>query len=156
MACAVGCEPAAPPPVPPTDMPHVYPRSTISDPNVAEAASEFTEWINQQQVNGASVFEKIEVLPPVQSLEPYGNGTYQRELRLPVILTTGPAWDTLSDEHREEVAAAMFTELSGRLEASGTESPLRPTVTIQTPQGLELAWINNVTPGRRLLHGDGE
>jgi len=156
MACVVGCRPVAPPPVPTADMPPVYPRSTINDPKVAEAASEFTKWINQQQVNGKPIFEKIEVLPPVQSLEPYGIGTYQRALRLPIVLTTGPAWATLSEEHREEVTAATFTNLSGRLEAARTESSLRPTVTIQTPQGLELAWVNQITPGRRLLHGDGE
>lgn len=166
MACAVGCRPVDPPPVPPADpppanmppanMPPVYPRSTISDPNIAKAASEFAQWVSQQQVDGTSIFEKVEVLPPVQSLEPYGIGTYQRELRLPVILTTGPAWDSLSEEHREKVTAKMFTELSGRLEAARPESPLRPTVTVQTPQGLELAWVNKLTPGRRLLHGDGE
>jgi hypothetical protein len=148
--------PAAPPPVPTTDMPPVYPRSTISDPRVAEVASEFAKWGDQQQFDGKPAFQKIEVLPPVQSLEPYGIGTYQRSLRLPVVITTGPGWDGLPADHREEVTAALFTKLLNQLEAARPEPAIRPTVTIQTPEGLELAWVNSLSPGRRLLHGDGE
>jgi len=156
LACAVGCRPAAPPPISTANLPPVYPRATINDPQVAEAAGEFKEWVNQQQAHGKPIFSKIEVLPPVPTLEPYGIGTYQKALRLPVVLTTGPGWATLPAERREEVTAATFTDLSGRLTEAKVESPLRPTVTIQTPEGLELAWVNNIPPGRRLLHGDGE
>jgi hypothetical protein len=33
---------------------------------------------------------------------------------------------------------------------------VRATVTVQTPQGLELCWINDVEPGRKLLHGEDQ
>lgn len=156
LACALGCRPAAPPPVSTADMPPVYPRSVINDSKVAEVAEEFTRWGHQQQLEGQPAFEKIEVLPPVQSLEPYGIGTYQRSLRLPVILTIGAGWRALSEERREETTAAIFTHLTARLESARPENAIRPTVTIQSPEGLELAWVNNLAPGRRLLHGDGE
>jgi hypothetical protein len=137
-------------------MPPVYPRSTINDPQVADAAGQFTKWVNEQQVQAQPVFEKLEVVPPVATLEPYGIGTYQKALRLPVVLTTGPGWSSLPAERREKVVAAAFANLSERLAATRTEPALRPTVTIQTPEGLELAWVNALSPGRRLLHGDGE
>ena len=156
LVCAVGCRPPAPPPVSTADLPPVYPRATITDPKVSEAAEEFTTWIGQQQADGNPIFGRIEVLPPVQTLEPYGIGTYQKVFRLPVILTTGAGWTALPADHREEITATAFNDLTDRLAKSKTEPALRPTVTIQTPQGLELAWVNNLTPGRRLLHGDGE
>lgn len=155
LACAVGCRPAPPPP-PADNLPPVYPRAIINDPKVAEIASEFTAWTDQQQAGGKPVFSRIEVLPPVPTLEPYGIGTYQKVSRLPIILTTGPGWATLPAESREEITAAAFTDVSDRLQGARIEPALRPTVTIQTPEGLELAWVNTITPGRRLLHGDGE
>jgi hypothetical protein len=123
---------------------------------VAEAARKFTSWVEQQQANNTQVFERIEVLPPVPTLQPYGVGTYQKAPRLPVVLTTGSVWPTLSADRREALTAAAFNELSARLLEAKTDPPLRPTVTIQTRDGLELAWVNELSPGRRLLHGDGE
>jgi len=153
---SLGCRPTTPPPIPNADLPPVYPRSTITNPKVAEVASGFTKWIGEQLIETKPVFGRVEVLPPVPTLEPYGVGTYQKVPRLPVVLTTGPGWATLPADRREEVTATIFTTLSDRLAEARIEPPLRPTVTIQTPEGLELAWVNNLTPGRRLLHGDGE
>ena len=98
----------------------------------------------------------IEVLPPAPTLLPYGIGTYQKQLRLPAILITGPGWSALAGDDREALAARAFQELSRRLESSASASTVRATVTIQTPQGLELCWINNLEPGRKLLHGEDE
>ncbi|MCE9561669.1 MAG: hypothetical protein K8U57_06400 [Planctomycetes bacterium] len=154
---ATGCKPAPPPPQTPAagNLPPAYPRSTITDPKVADAARGFTTWVEQQQANGKPVFERVEVLPPVPTLLPYGIGTYQKVPRLPVVLTTGPGWTALPANQREALTAAAFTDLSERL-TTAKVGPLLPTVTIQTPQGLELAWVNDLPPGRRLLHGDGE
>jgi hypothetical protein len=123
---------------------------------VAEAARGFTAWAEQQQIGNKPVFGQVEVLPPVPTLQPYGIGTYQKVSRLPVILTTGPGWAALPTGRREAVVVAAFTDLSDRLAGAKADPPLRPTVTVQTPEGLELAWVNDMTPGRRLLHGDGE
>ena len=147
---AAGCRPSAPPPAA-ADLPPAYPRATITDPKVAATAKAFTAWAAEQQTNGQPVFARVEVLPPVPTLLPYGIGTYQKEPRLPAILTTGPGWDALPADRREAAAAAAFTELATQLAA-----PLRPTVTVQTRDGTELAWINELPPGRKLLHGDGE
>lgn len=149
---AAGCRPAAPPPT--ADLPPAYPRATITDPKVAEAARGFTEWANRQQVGGKPVFGRVEVLPPVPTLQPYGVGTYQKAPRLPAVLTTGPGWAALPTDRREAVTAAAFADLSDRLAGARAEPLLRPTLTVQTPEGLELAWVNEIPPGRRLLHGD--
>lgn len=151
-----GCQPGIQQPVSTEELPPVYPRSAINDPKAAESAKEFTAWINQQRADEMQVFGRIEVLPPVSTLEPYGIGTYQKFLRLPVILTTGPGWAHLDAEQRESLAAGVFSHLSERLKRDNSDAALRPTVTIQTPEGLELAWINLIIKGRRILHGDGE
>jgi hypothetical protein len=152
---AAGCRPSTPSPVA-ADLPPAYPRATITDPKVADAARGFNTWAGQQQANGKPVFERIEVLPPIPTLQPYGVGTYQKEPRLPAVLTTGPGWTELPADRREAITAAAFTDLSDRLAATKSAPNLRPTVTIQTRDGLELAWVNDLPPGRKLLHGDGE
>jgi hypothetical protein len=151
LGVAAGCRPTAPPPAA-ADLPPAYPRATITDPKVAAAAKAFTAWAADQQANGQQVFARVEVLPPVPTLLPYGIGTYQKEPRLPAVLTTGPGWDALPADRREATAAASFTDLANRLTAAN----LKPTVTVQTREGLELAWINELPPGRKLLHGDGD
>jgi hypothetical protein len=98
----------------------------------------------------------VEVLPPAPTLLPYGVGTYQKQLRLPAILITGPGWRALSAGDREALAGRAFQELSRLLESGAKESGVRATVTVQTPQGLELCWINELEPGRKLLHGEDE
>ena len=157
LVLAAGCRPSSTASVPaPADLPPAYQRSTITDPKVAAAARGFTDWADQQQANGKPVFERVEVLPPIPTLLPYGIGTYQKVPRLPVVLTTGPGWTNLTADRREAMTAAAFTDLGERLEAARTTPPIKPTVTIQTQDGLCLAWVNDIPPGRKLLHGDGE
>ena len=90
------------------------------------------------------MFDRVEVLLPVPTLQPYGVGTYQKVPRLPVVLTTGPGWTALPAEPPRGTAAA-FTDLSERLSDARITPPLRPTVTVQTREGLELAWVNEVS-----------
>ena len=138
------------------DLPPAYTRDKILDPKLAEAARAFTAWAGEQKVQARAVFSRVEVLPPAPTLLPYGIGTYQKQLRLPAILTTGPGWRDLAADDREALAARAFQELSRLLESSTSTPAVRATVTIQTPQGLELCWINELEPGRRLLHGEVE
>ena len=149
-----GCEQPAVPPA--ADLPPAYTRDKILDPKLAEVARAFTAWAGAQQVQAGAVFGKVEVLPPAPTLLPYGIGTYQKQLRLPAILITGPGWRALAGDDRERLAARAFQELSRLLESSAGASAVRATVTIQTPQGLELCWINDLEPGRKLLHGEDE
>ena len=138
------------------DLPPAYTRDKILDPKLAEVARAFTAWAGEQKVQAKAVFSRVEVLPPAPTLLPYGIGTYQKQLRLPAILTTGPGWRSLTEDKREALAARAFQQLTQLLESSARESPVRATVTIQTPQGLELCWINDQQPGGKLLHGADE
>jgi hypothetical protein len=160
-----------------------YVRSQINDPKLRALAQEFKTWVllqrttarppeppprprpefptgtTQQQpagtrTNSAPLFSRVEVLPPTPTVLPYGVGAYQQEPRLPAILSTGPGWAIQQPEEKEAVAARAFRELAGRLEALQLDPPLRPTLTIQTPSGLELAWINDLVAGRKNIHGD--
>jgi hypothetical protein len=151
---STGCE--RPAVAPAGDLPPAYTRDKILDPKLAEVARAFIAWAGEQKVQAGAVFGRVEVLPPAPTLLPYGIGTYQKQLRLPAILITGPGWRALAGDDREALAARAFQKLSGLLEASASESAVRATVTIQTPQGLELCWINNLEPGRKLLHGEDE
>ena len=138
------------------DLPPAYTRDKILDPKLAEVARAFTAWAGEQKVQARTVFSRVEVLPPAPTLLPYGIGTYQKQQRLPAILTTGPGWRDLVGDDREALAARAFQELSRLLESSAGASDVRATVTVQTPQGLELCWINDLEPGRKLLHGEDE
>jgi hypothetical protein len=143
--------------VPPAgDLPPAYTRDKILDPKLAEVARAFTAWAGAQKGGPEPVFARVEVLPPAPTLLPYGIGTYQKQPRLPAILITGPGWRSLSRDDREALAARAFQELSRLLESSATTPAVRATVTIQTPQGLELCWINDLEPGGKLLHGEDE
>jgi hypothetical protein len=75
---------------------------------------------------------------------------------MPAILITGPGWRALAGDDREALTARAFHELSRLLESSARASAVRATVTVQTPQGLELCWVNDLEPGRKLLHGEDE
>jgi hypothetical protein len=141
---------------PADDLPPAYTRDKILDPKLAEVARAFTAWAGEQQVQARAVFSRVEVLPPAPTLLPYGIGTYQKQLRLPAILTTGPCWRDLAGDDREALAARAFQELSRLLESSARVDAVKATLTIQTPQGLELCWINDLEPGRKLLHGELE
>jgi hypothetical protein len=138
------------------DLPPAYTRDKILDPKLAEVARAFTAWAGEQKFQARAVFGSVEVLPPAPTLLPYGIGTYQKQLRMPAILITGPGWRALASDDREALAARVFQELSRLLESSAGASAVRATVTIQTPQGLELCWINDLEPGRKLLHGEDQ
>jgi hypothetical protein len=138
----------------PGDLAPAYTRDKILDPKLAEVARAFIAWAGAQKAQAGAAFGSVEVLPPAPTLLPYGIGTYQKQMRLPAILITGPGWRALAAEDREVLAARAFQELSRLLESSA--STVRATVTVQTPQGLELCWINSLEPGRKLLHGEDE
>jgi hypothetical protein len=154
MLASTGCDRRAVAPA--GDLPPAYTRDKILDPKLAEVARAFTAWAGEQKVQAGAVFGKVEVLPPAPTLLPYGIGTYEKQLRLPAILITGPGWRALAGDDREALAARAFQELSRLLESSASASAVRATVTVQTPQGLELCWINGLVPGRKLLHGEDE
>jgi len=139
------------------NLPQAYARSQINDPELHRFAQEFKAWALQQTTGGAtpgSLFKRVEVLPPTRTVLPYGVGAFEQELRLPIILTTGPGWTSQNPEEKEAVAALAFQKLSQGIEALKLELPLRPTLTIQTPSGLELAWMNDLNEGGRNIHGD--
>ena len=138
------------------DLPPAYTRDKILDPKLAEVAQAFTAWADEQKAHARAVFRRVEVLPPAPTLLPYGIGTHQKQLRLPAILTTGPSWRDLAGDDREALAARAFQELSRLLESSAGAAAVQATLTIQTPQGVELCWINELEPGRKLLHGKVE
>ena len=149
-----GCERR--PVAPAGDLPPAYTRDKILDPKLADVARAFTAWAGEQKVQAGAVFARVEVLPPAPTLLPYGIGTYQKQLRMPAILITGPGWRALAGDDREALTARAFQELSRLLESSARASAVRATVTVQTPQGLELCWVNDLEPGRKLLHGEDE
>ena len=154
MLASTGCDRRAVPPA--GNLPPAYIRDKILDPKLAEVARAFTVWAGEQKVQAGAVFGRVEVLPPAPTLLPYGIGTYEKQPRLPAILITGPGWRALAGDDREAMAARAFQELSRLLESSASASAVRATVTVQTPQGLELCWINDLEPGRKLLHGEDE
>jgi hypothetical protein len=149
-----------PPPSPPArakELPQAYARSQINDPKLEQLAREFKTWALAQRTDGARpgpLFSRIEVLPPTRTVLPYGVGAYEQELRLPVILTVGPGWASQNPGAKEILAAQAFRKLSQDLEALKLDPPLRPTLTIQTPNGLELAWMNDFKEGRSDIHGE--
>jgi hypothetical protein len=151
---STGCDRRAA--APEGDLPPAYTRDKILDPKLADVARAFTAWAGEQKVQSAAVFSRVEILPPAPTLLPYGIGIYEKQLRLPAILTTGPGWRALAGDKREALAARAFSELSRLLESSAVASAARATLTIQTPHGLELCWINDLEPGRKLLHGEIE
>jgi len=128
----------------------------VNDPRLLELAGRLKDWALMQRVgpNGLPIFSRVEVLPPTQTVLPYGVGAFQQEPRLPAILTTGHGWVALKPEEKEERVAAAFGEISNKLDALKIDSSPRPTLTIQMPNGLVLGWINDLTAGRKNLHGD--
>jgi hypothetical protein len=158
VAAVAGCSPPAPPVPPPegNELPPAYPQNQITDPHLLEVTDGFKAWALAQRAGKPEqpLYQRVEVLPPAQTVQPYGVGAYQQEPRLPVILTTGPGWDGLRPADREERVAAAFKEITARLAALRRQPALQPTLTVQTPQGLVLAWINHLDSGGKNLHGD--
>jgi hypothetical protein len=90
----------------------------------------------------------------VQTVQLYVVGLYQQEPRLSVILTTGPDWSGLRPAEKETKVAQAFREFSTLLGRLKREPALRPTLLVQTPQGMELAWINHLDPTGKNVNGD--
>jgi hypothetical protein len=158
-AAATGCsrlpfEPAAQPEQ--KNLPPAYPQNQITDPALLDLANGFKTWALAQRAGKPEqpIYARVEILPPAQTVQPYGVGAYQQETRLPVILTTGPGWADLKRPQKEERTVAAFKEITSRLAPLKRNPPLQPTVTIQTPDGMVLAWINHLAPRGKNLHGD--
>ncbi len=166
---AVGCEPAGtrfetealPSTKAPKNadrLPPAYQNSQekINDPRLIEEAQHFKEWALNERPgpNAPPLFSRVEVLSPTQTVLPYGVGSFQQEPRLPVILTTGPGWATLKPQEKEIRVATAFRAFSERLSALKLDPSPRPTLTIQTPSGLVLGWINDLDASRKNLHGE--
>jgi len=147
-----GCDRSS---VPKGDLPPAYTSNRITDPALGEVSNEIHAWaVERTGAEGKPLYEKVEVLPPAPIVQPYGVGVFQQEMRLPVILTTGPGWDGLTAAEKEDAVASAFREFSDRLLVVKREPPLRPTLTVQTPEGLELSWINHLDPTEKNVHGD--
>lgn len=167
---ALGCEPARtrvetgePSPIAAGNvdrLPPAYQNSQekISDPRLVEVGERFKEWaLNERQGKSpAPLFNRVEVLSPTQTVLPYGVGAFQQEPRLPVILTTGPGWAALAPQAKEALVARAFSDLWARIEGLKLNPSPRPTLTVQTPSGLVLGWINDLAASRKNLHGEGQ
>jgi hypothetical protein len=148
-----GCDPPRPPVK--AGLPPAYTSNQITDPALQKVVAQIEAWAAKQVGDGGKpLYGRAEVLHPVPTVQPYGVGVYQQEMRLPVILTTGPAWAGLKHEAKEAAVALAFREISSRLQTLKHEPTLQPTLTLQTTQGMELAWINRLEPGGRNVHGD--
>lgn len=145
----LGCEAPTPPAA--ADLPPAYTSNQITDPELRMVADGIRAWASERKGAGEeALYSRAEVLPPVPIVQPYGIGVFQQEERLPVIFTTGPGWSGLKLEEKEVVVAQAFRDITERLQA------LKPTLTIQTPQGMELSWINHLDSNGHYVHGDDE
>ena len=143
------------PPDRPKDLPPAYVSRRFNDPELSVIAEEIRKQALQKVgPGGQPLYSRAEVLPPVPTVQPYGVGVFQQELRLPVIFTTGPGWGFLKPDDKEKTVAEAFREISERLQTLKREPALRPTLTVQTPQGMELTWINHLDLSGKNVHGD--
>lgn len=147
-----GCEPPKPQS---KNLPPAYTYNRITDPALRKIADEIRTWVEQQTGDGKQpLYSKTEILPPVPIVQPYGVGLFQHELRLPVILTTGPGWPGLERRDKEVAVTNAYREISRQLLALDREPPLPLTLTVQTPQGMEISWINRLDSTGSHVHGD--
>jgi hypothetical protein len=152
LALVAGCRPIH---EQPQGLPPAYTFNRIEDPDLLRAVEEVRGWAAEQSGAGEqALYSKIEILPPVPTVQPYGVGVYQQEVRLPVILTTGPGWKGLSPDEKEAKVADAFREAAERLSPLNRGPLLQPTLTIQTPEGIELSWVNHLDVGGKNVHGD--
>lgn len=155
-ACLVvpGCQ-ARIIPRPPESLPPAYIANQITDPALQHVAEEIRAWGSRpNRAGGTPLYSRVDVLPPAAVVQPYGVGVFQQEVRLPVILITGPAWTGLKPAEKETAVAAAFREISRRLQGLNRQPALQPTLTVQTPQGILLTWINRLEPNGKNVHGD--
>jgi hypothetical protein len=132
-----------------------YTHNVIVDPALREVADKVrAQALQEVGADHLALYSRVEVLPPAQIVQPYGVGVYQQESRLPVIFTTGPGWAGLKQADKEARVVEAFRTIAAQLEALKQTPPLQLTLTVQTPQGMELAWINRLDPSGKNLHGD--
>lgn len=149
---AAGCRPAK---APAGALPPAYTSNQITDPALVAVAEGIKAWGTAQlDAGGKPLYSRIEVLSPVPIVQPYGVGVFQQERRLPVIFTTGPGWSGHGLPEKEAAVALAFEYISAALKDLEREPTLQPTLTIQTPQGMELTWINRLDPNGKNVHGD--
>lgn len=151
--------PACQPPEAPANkeaLPPAYTSNLITDPSLTRAIGEIHDWaVEQTGADQKPLYGRVEVLHPVKTVQPYGVGVFQQELRVPVILTTGPGWEGLSHEQREAVVTSAFNHIQELLQADSDDETLpQATLTVQTPLGIELAWINHLDPSGHNVHGN--
>lgn len=152
-ALSPGCDPPRPPAK--GELPPAYTSNQITDSTLQKIVDEHRAWgLKQLGTGDKPLYSKIEILRPVPIVQPYGVGVFQQEERLPVIYTTGLGWGGLKPKAKEEAVANVFREIEARLKTLKHDPPLLPTLTLQTPQGMELSWINRLEPGRKNIHGD--
>lgn len=152
---ALGCQRTPPGRPAEKGLPPAYASNQINDPALRAIAQEIRTWaIQQAGPGGQPLYSRAETPPPVQTVQPYGVGVFQQDPRLSVILTTGPGWNGLKPAEKETKVAEAFHVFSARLGGLQREPVLRPTLIVQTPQGMELAWINHLDPSGKNLHGD--
>lgn len=150
---ATGCKP--PRHTPAGTLPPAYTSNQITDPALSEIAEGIKSWgARQVSADKKPLYGKVEVLPPTPIVQPYGVGVFQAEPRLPVILTTGEGWAGLSAAEKETAVSQAFNHLQEALKDLRHATPLPPTLTVQTPQGMNLAWVNRLEDNGRNVHGD--
>ncbi len=113
-------------------------------------------WALKQRAGAsqAAIFSRVEVLPPTQTVLPYGVGAFQQEPRLPAILTTGPGWAELKPDEKEARVAAAFGELSGQAGCAEARS-LAPADLDDPDAERPGAGLDQRSLGRRKnLHGE--
>ena len=149
---AAGCDRARPEA---GELPPAYTSNQITDPALLDVAGGIKEWGEKEVgADGKPLFGRVEVLRPVPIVQPYGVGVFQQEMRLPVIFTTGPGWPGLKPEEKEAAIVVVYDHVSELLKALERDPPLQATLTVQTPQGMEVAWINRLDPNGKNMHGD--
>ena len=146
----VGC---GEPPAPVHETPQPRPASTA--PRFEQVVEPFRRWVlDQKAADQQPFYSRVEVLPVTQTVLPYGVGVNQQEPRLPVIVTTGPGWAKLTSGERHMAVARAFKEIEDGLHRAEQGAGVRATLTLQSPRGMLLAWINDTVSEPEFIHGD--
>ncbi|MFN5289735.1 MAG: hypothetical protein ACK5E4_06550 [Planctomycetia bacterium] len=128
-------------------------RGETQDADLQKTGRAIREWVESRKTtDGIPKFVKTEILAPASIVMPYGVGMFQQEMRVPIILTTGMGWKSLQPEEKEKEVIQAFEEFKKFLQQCTI--PRKPSLTLQTPQGLEISWVNEIQKGQKLVFGD--
>lgn len=128
-------------------------RGETQDADLQKAGRAIREWVDSRKTaDGVPKFGKTEILAPASIVMPYGVGMFQQEMRVPIILTTAMGWKSLQSEEKEKEVTQAFEEFKKILQQCSI--PRKPSLTLQTPQGLEISWVNDIQKGQKLVFGD--